>query len=107
MEALSCACPVIATRWSGQLDFLSDGNSELIDCAIAPVPWNTDIEVFAGHRWAEPSVDHLRRLMRQVFENREQARQKAERGRQELIRDWDWDLLIRNHWVPAFARLLS
>lgn len=107
MEALSCGCPVIATRWSGQLDFLSDGNSELIDCEIAPVPWNTDIEVFAGHRWAEPSVDHLRRLMRQVFENRDNARQKAARGRQELVRNWDWDLLIRDHWVPAFARLLS
>ena len=82
MEALACECPVIATRWSGQMDFLHEGNSELIDCSLSPVPWNTDVELFAGHRWAEPSVDHLRRLMRHVFTSRDQARQKAMRGRE-------------------------
>ena len=56
MEALSCGCPVIATRWSGQMDFLNDANSELVDCKLAPVPWNVDVELFAGLRWAEPSV---------------------------------------------------
>src|SRR5579864_9280438 len=41
MEALFCGCPVIATRSSGQMDFSTDANSELVDCKLAPVPWNT------------------------------------------------------------------
>ena len=107
MEALACECPVIATRWSGQMDFLHDGNCDLIDCHLAPVPWNTDVELFAGHRWAEPDVGHLRQLMRQVFEHRENARNKAVRGRAEMIRNWDWDRIVRDRWVPEFERILG
>jgi len=107
MEALACACPVIATRWSGQLDFLHDGICDLIDCEIVPVPWNNDVEMSAGHRWAEPSVKHLRQLMRQVFENRDEAKQKAERGRAEMLDKWDWQQVIRERWIPEFERLLQ
>ena len=107
MEALACECPVIATRWSGQMDFLHEGNSELIDCKMAPVPWNTDVELFAGHNWAEPSVDHLRQLMRHVFTHREEARQKARRGRADMVEKWDWDRVIEQHWVPELGRVLS
>ena len=107
MEALSCACPVIATRWSGQMDFLHDGNSDLVDCTLASVPWNSDVELFAGHRWAEPSVEHLRAQMRRVFTHREDARQKAVRGRQEMVQTWDWERVIEDRWVPEFERLLG
>jgi len=57
MEALCCECPVISTRWGGQLDVLHDGIAYLVDCELSPVPWNTDVELYAGQRWAEPSVD--------------------------------------------------
>jgi glycosyltransferase involved in cell wall biosynthesis len=106
MEALACECPVIATRWSGQMDFLHDENSYLIDCETVPVPWNNDVELSAGHRWAEPSVEHLRQLMRHAFEHREEAKQKAMRGRAEMVETWDWDDVVRKRWVPEFERLL-
>jgi hypothetical protein len=61
----------------------------------------------AGHRWAEPSVNHLRHLMRQVFENRDETKQKAERGRAEMLDKWDWQQVIRERWVPEFERLLQ
>jgi glycosyltransferase involved in cell wall biosynthesis len=107
MEALACACPVITTRWSGQMDFLHDGISYLADCDLCCVPWNTDIELSAGHHWAEVRVEHLRQLMRHVFEHREEARQKARRGRAEMIERWEWSSIIRNHWIPQFERLLQ
>lgn len=89
-EALACELPVIATRWGGQLDFLHDGNSFLIDVErVGPVPPEVDLEVFAGQRWAEPSRDHLRALMRQVVARPEVARRRAQRGRQELVERWD------------------
>jgi len=91
LEALACQCPVIATRWGGQLDFLHEGNSFLLDVeGIVPV-LNPNLEVFAGHRWAEPSVDHRRR---------------AARGRAEAVERWDWQV-VGELWAREFRRLLN
>jgi glycosyltransferase involved in cell wall biosynthesis len=89
-EALACECPVIATRWGGQLDFLDDTNSYLIDVeGIHPTPANLDLEIFAGHRWAEPSVEHLRQLMRRVVTRPEEAAERACKGRRDMVEKWD------------------
>ena len=107
MEALACGRPVIATRWSGQMDFLHEENSYLIDLeGVVPTPPDVDVELYAGHRWAEPSVEHLRQLMRQVFSQHEEAQRRAERGRAEMVRDWDWNVVIKR-WVNEFERLMD
>lgn len=105
-EALSSGCPVIATRWSGQLDFLDDRNSYLIDCKVVPVPADVDVELYAGHRWAEPDVDHLRCLMRHVFTHRHEARARAAGGRTLLVEEWDRDVVMKL-WIEEFERLLG
>jgi glycosyltransferase involved in cell wall biosynthesis len=106
LEALACECPVIATRWSGHLDFLHSENSYLIEPeCIAPVSC-PDIELAAGHYWAEPSVDHLRQLMRHVVNHREETRLKAAQGRFEAVRLWDWSVVCEL-WLKEFQRLLG
>jgi glycosyltransferase involved in cell wall biosynthesis len=106
MEALASECPVIATRWSGQLDFLHDANSYLIDCKVVQAPPNIDVELYAGHGWAEPDFDQLRRTMRHVFTHRDEAKQRASQGRREMVERWDWDVVIQQ-WVAEFQRLLG
>ena len=106
MEALACQCPVIATGWSGQTEFLNNRNSYLIDYRMVPVPDDVDIELFAGHRWAEPDVDHLRGLMRHVFSHREKARGRAAQGRVDMTLRYDWSVIIPQ-WVAEFRRLLG
>jgi hypothetical protein len=70
---------VIATRWGGHLDFLSDENAYLIDIeGLEEVP--PEVVPWKGHRWAKPSVDHLRELLRRVYEDPEEGRRKAARG---------------------------
>jgi glycosyltransferase involved in cell wall biosynthesis len=105
IEALACGLPVIATRWSGQLDFLHDGNSYLIEVE-GLVPASPEVEYYAGHRWAQPSVDHLRQLMRTVFSHPEDARGRAALGRQEITEHWDWDVVLKR-WAAEFRRLLN
>jgi glycosyltransferase involved in cell wall biosynthesis len=105
-EALASEVPVIATRWSGQLDFLTEENSYLVDCTVVPVPGNVDTEVYAGHHWAEPDVEHLRALMRRVFSQREEAKQKARRGRRDIVEKHDWSV-ITQRWGKEFERLLG
>lgn len=105
MEALSSELPVIATRWSGQLDFLRDENSYLIDIE-GLVPASVEEESFAGHLWAQPSVDHLRQLMRRVVSQRAEAQQRARQGREDMVAQWDWSITARL-WVDEFRRLLE
>ena len=78
--------PSIGTRWSGPLEFMNDDNSYLVDCCVVDVPpagWR-DVPVFRGHRWAEPSVRHLRQLMRRVVSDREEALRKGQGARQHI-----------------------
>lgn len=106
-EALACERPVIATRWGGQLDFLSDGNSYLIEIdGIVPTPPDLDLEVFAGHCWAQPSVEHLRQLMRHVCRHPDEAAAKARRGRRDMVEKWD-GRRIASLFAAEFDRLLE
>ncbi|MGH9400998.1 MAG: glycosyltransferase [Terriglobia bacterium] len=106
LEALACQLPVIATNWSGQMDFLNAGNSYLIESKLTTVPKTIDLELFMGHRWAEPDHEHLSHLMREVLSGREEAARKADRGRQDMLRDYDWSVVIPR-WVNEFERLLN
>ena len=105
MEALSAELPVIATRWSGQLDFLRDENSYLIDIE-GLVPAAVEEEIFAGHLWAQPSLEHLRQLMRRAFSQRDEARARGRQGRRDMVADWDWSITAPL-WVNEFRRLLD
>jgi glycosyltransferase involved in cell wall biosynthesis len=105
-EALCSEMPVIATRWSGQLDFLNAANSYLIDCKLVPTPSDTDVEIFAGHQWAEPDVDHLCALMRHVFTHRAEAKEKARVGRREMVEKFDRNAVMAR-WTTEIGRLLS
>jgi glycosyltransferase involved in cell wall biosynthesis/tetratricopeptide (TPR) repeat protein len=92
LEAMAAGVPVIASRWSGHLDFVTDENGYLIDTTVEDVPERFSVywPVFRGHRWGEPSVTHLRRLMRQVFEERAEAAARALRGQREVCERFTW-----------------
>jgi len=66
LESLACGVPVIATRWSSHLDFLDDSNAYLIDIK-GLVPATESHPYYRGFRWAEPSEEHLRHIMRAQF----------------------------------------
>ncbi len=62
-EAMVHGLPVIATGWSGNLDFCSDETAWLVDFKFARARSHFNLP---GSVWAEPSVDHLAAVMRQV-----------------------------------------
>ncbi|MGH2364276.1 MAG: glycosyltransferase, partial [Chloroflexota bacterium] len=106
MEAAAAQLPVLATRWSGQLDFLNEENSYLIDVEeVAEVPLDSDRGIYLGQRWAEPSVEHLTHLLRHVFEHREQAHAIARQARRDMVERWDRTVLAPQ-WAQAFQELL-
>jgi hypothetical protein len=72
--------PVIATRYSGNLDFMDDDNAYLVPWTAASVPEGC-YPYPAGARWADPDLDVAARIMRHVFEHPEEARDTGARAR--------------------------
>lgn len=72
-ECMYLGKPVIATGYSGNLDFMDRSNSLLVDYRIIPLR-DGDYMCWQGQHWADPDVGHAARLMRQVFDDRESAR---------------------------------
>jgi glycosyltransferase involved in cell wall biosynthesis/tetratricopeptide (TPR) repeat protein len=82
MEAMAMGLPTIATRWSGNLEFMNDDNSYLVDYELVNTPRDS---WFRGQRWAEPSVIDLRRAMRRVYEHRKEATATGARARADVL----------------------
>lgn len=82
VEAMSMAKPLLATHWSGPSEYMRDDNS-------FPLRHSSLVEIesgaFKGHRWAQPSVEHLRELMRLVVSDPDAARLKGQQARRDMV----------------------
>lgn len=79
-EAMLMGKPVIATNFSGNVDFMDDSNSLLVPYKLVKLgkpipPYDADLE------WAEPSIEHAAQLMRRVYDNQAWAREVGARGK--------------------------
>ena len=85
VEAMSLGLPVIATNWSGPTAFMTRENAYplAVQDELVALPedshWKT-------HRWAQPSEDHLRSLLKHVHASPEEARRKGERAAADVRR---------------------
>lgn len=80
-EAACQGIPVIATGYSGPLDYLDPSCHRLVRYTLtSPTVMRTSTFRFAFKpwmRWADPDIEHAALLMREVRENRELARRQA------------------------------
>jgi glycosyltransferase involved in cell wall biosynthesis len=82
-EAMLLGKPVIATGYSGNLDFMNRGNSLLVD--YEKVEIKEDRPIYArGNFWAEPSVAQAATYMRDVYEHPDTALARAQRVQPEI-----------------------
>jgi glycosyltransferase involved in cell wall biosynthesis len=82
-EAMWLGRPVIATGYSGNLDYMTHENSYLVDFQLVPIGDGVDPYPPDGV-WAEPDVGHAAALMREVFDDPSVARARAARGQAQL-----------------------
>src|SRR5262249_46259940 len=84
-EAMLLGKPVIATGYSGNLDFMTPTNSLLV--GYDRVPITRELPIYRkGPVWAEPSVDEAARAMRWVYEHPAAARALGLRARADVSR---------------------
>ena len=106
LEAAACQVPVITTNYGGQLDFLDSKNSFLIDYKLVKAPIECQYHHYQPNAiMAEPSVSHLRQIMRHVKNNYKDALAKAARAHQESsYLTWEYvaqqvlNLMQQNQW---------
>lgn len=90
MEAMACGLPSIATDWGAHTEFVHEGIAYPLRIrrtipAVAKCPY------YEGYRWADPDPEHLRHLLRHVYENRDEARRRGEAAALETAQKWSWD----------------
>ena len=84
-EAMYFGKPVIATAYSGNLDFMTQENSFLVPHTMVEIgpgagPYPAD------KQWAEPDLDRAAELMRRVFEDPESAAEHGRRAAEDIRR---------------------
>ncbi|KFA23672.1 glycosyltransferase family 4 protein [Xanthomonas vasicola] len=67
-ECMAMGKPVIATAWSGNLDFMETGNAMLVGYRLAPVR-EGEYPHEHGDVWAEPSVEEAAVFMRTLADD--------------------------------------
>jgi glycosyltransferase involved in cell wall biosynthesis len=87
MEAMAMGLPTIGSRWSGNLEFMHDGNSWLVDGEVVPVAANSQAHtpLYAGHSWFQPDGDSLVAAFRAVAAGGPEVAARAAGARDELL----------------------
>lgn len=92
-EAMYFGKPVIATAYSGNLDFMTEENSFLVPHTMVEI--GPDADPYPPDKtWAEPDLDRAAALMREAFENPHEADLRGQRAAAD----------IRRSHSPAAAR---
>ena len=74
LEAAGFGVPSITTGWAGPVDFTDNSNSWHIKYKLIKSEYHHSVE---GSRWAQPSVRHLRKLMRYAYNHPDVVREKG------------------------------
>ena len=81
LEASCCDLPVIASKWSGHMDFLTDSESMLIDGFLKPVPKSVLWEniIVEPSKWFDVNEADVVRKIRTFHKKRKLIQKKAVR----------------------------
>lgn len=85
-EAMYLGKPVIATGYSGNLDFTNEHNSCLVDYRLTPVR-DHEYPFAKGQKWADPDIDHAVWFMKRVV-NEPQYAQELGRHATDFIKTY-------------------
>lgn len=98
LEAAACELPVLATNWSGHLDFLKRKKFSAIEYTMQEIPevvvWE-DI-LIKGSRWAEVNEDDTKRRMKKMVSSYSTPKQWAKELGQSIKEEFDVSVVCQN-----------
>jgi glycosyltransferase involved in cell wall biosynthesis len=104
-EAMALGKPVIATAYSGNMDFMTPSNSYLVGFHITEV--DGDYGPYQrGDEWADPDIEHAAALMRQVVEDPADAARKGARAAEDM-RHFYSSAMVARRIIARLDRIIS
>jgi glycosyltransferase involved in cell wall biosynthesis len=100
-EAMCLGKPVVATGYSGNLDFMTPVNSCLVRHRLVPVG-DGEYPYGAGQHWAEPDVEHAAECMLRLVDDPTFARTVGRAGAESIRQTHD-----RHACLTSMARALE
>lgn len=103
VQAMGLGLPVIATKWSAMMDYVDSDVAWPLDFDIVPVqqhdPRFYHYDEYIG-KWANPDEEHLRDLLREVYENYQdggdELRKKGAKARERVKEMFNWSIHAEN-----------
>lgn len=83
-EAMAMAVPVLATAWSGVLDFMDDDCAVLVPFRLAPV--KDPQGIYAGQTWADPDIAAAAEGLMRLRDDPALRRRLGKAGRARVVR---------------------
>jgi glycosyltransferase involved in cell wall biosynthesis len=91
MEAMACGVPTITTNWGGHLEYAGTDYGWLIDVDGMETPVDEPfLKPYEGNEWANPSVKHLRELMRYAYEHKDECVKKGHAAYEHVDENYNW-----------------
>jgi glycosyltransferase involved in cell wall biosynthesis len=91
IEAMATGLPLIATNWGGPSEYMDPRYAYPLDYKLVDAGGcQSNSSTYHG-RWAEPDYEHLRSLMRSLYEHPEEAAQAGRLASEHVHRVWTWD----------------
>lgn len=84
-EAMALGKPVIATRWSGNMDFTCDDTSFLVDCTHVPCEDNYGIYRDTQANWADICPEAAAQSLAMVASNASLRQSKAQAAKEKIL----------------------
>jgi glycosyltransferase involved in cell wall biosynthesis len=96
-EAMQLGKPVVATGWSGNMDFMNERNSAPVSYDMVPVqdPYGGAF-IADGQLWADAHVDHAADWLRRLAAEPELRRRLGENARADIARQLSPGFFARN-----------
>jgi glycosyltransferase involved in cell wall biosynthesis len=108
-EAMAEGTPVIATNYSGNLDFMTPENSLLVDYSLVKVV-DPNGAYTIDSNWAEPSVESATKFMQAVYTDRDFAHRVGKRGKDSIFNQATTETasaFVLNRIEDVYNRIIS
>ena len=95
LEAMSTGLPLIATNWSGPSEYLDREDSFPLEYRLVDAQGIESNHVRYFGQWAEPDYEHLRTIMRWLYEHPQEAAVAGQKAAQRVHSKWTWERVAK------------